>query len=237
MTAQGVLILVPAPINTLSPEFSLPETTGNALLSANIIVAEHLKNARRLMKNLNPAVDFNQYQFFVINRKRGNEYEKEIINLLLSEKRVALLSDAGMPSIADPGASLVLKAHEHRIKVVPAVGPSSFFLALAGSGLNGQSFCFHGYLPHDTSAKRKKILQMEKAAVGFGQTQLFMETPYRNQSVIKTALETLHPNTLFCVAAGITNPDEFIETRTVKAWKGFNFKKLNKIPAVFLIGA
>jgi len=162
--------------------------------------------------------------------------EEKLTAHFLEGKSVGLISEAGCPGIADPGQSLVRWAHQNHVKVVPLIGPSSVFLALMASGMNGQQFTFHGYLPVSSSERKKKLKQLEEESQRNRQTQLFIETPYRNDSLLKDILEVLRPSTALCIASNITLPGEFICTRPVSAWKK-NLPDLKKKPSIFLLQA
>jgi 16S rRNA (cytidine1402-2'-O)-methyltransferase len=149
---------------------------------------------------------------------------------------VGVISEAGCPAVADPGADIVSIAQKRGIRVVPLVGPSSMILAVMASGLGGQSFAFNGYLPVQDADRAKRLKQLESRAWAEGQTQLFIETPYRNRKMFDTLCATLRPDTRMCIAAGITTPDEWIHTRTIREWKQTSLPDLGKIPAIFLIG-
>ena len=148
---------------------------------------------------------------------------------------LGLLSEAGCPAVADPGALIVQLAHQKEIEVIPMVGPSSLLLALMASGMNGQQFCFNGYLSPKRPLLQKDLKRLEQQSARFDQTQLFIETPYRNQALIETALRTLSPETFFCIAANLTLPNQYVKTKRIKAWRKETIPDLHKQPAVFLI--
>jgi 16S rRNA (cytidine1402-2'-O)-methyltransferase len=171
---------------------------------------------------------------FSLNKHTDSKEHQEFIKPLLEGKNIGLMSEAGCPGIADPGAAIVKIAHEKGIKVIPLVGPSSILLALMASGMNGQSFTFNGYLPIDKSEKKATLKQLEKLSFDKNQSQLFIETPYRNNKLLEDILETLQPNTLLCIACDITLPSEFIKTLPINNWKKQKIDLHNR-PCIFII--
>ena len=157
-----------------------------------------------------------------------------LLNIVKNGKNVGIMSEAGCPGIADPGSEIILLAHKYGIGVIPLTGPSSIFLALMASGFNGQNFQFHGYLPIERGAREKKILNIEKQAYTHDQTQIFMETPYRNNQIMAALIKLLKPDTLLCIACDLTSGGEFIQTRAIKNWKN-KIPDLHKRPAIFLM--
>ena len=201
-------------------------------------VVETAKVARQFLKAVGTQTPLQQLQLTELNVKTPDSAVNDMLAPLLAGHDVGLLSDAGCPAVADPGARLVEAAHAAGVRVVPLVGPSSLLLALMGSGLNGQKFAFHGYLPIDAATRLKELKRLESESKNHAQTQLFIETPYRNMQLFDTLLKNLNPNTKLCVAVDLTLPSELIRTRTVAAWRealkkdaGFD---LNKRPSIFL---
>lgn len=148
---------------------------------------------------------------------------------------MGVISEAGCPAVADPGADVVAIAQREGLRVVPLVGPSSILLAVMASGFNGQSFAFHGYLPIDPAARARRLKQLEALTVSENQTQLFIETPFRNAKMVADILRTCRPQTRLCIAAGLTTPEEYVRTLTVKQWQGTKIPELSKVPAIFAI--
>jgi len=197
---------------------------------------ENAKTARRFIRNFSPKTPLLEIRFFDIGKRKLAEEYQEGLELLLNEN-MGLLSEAGCPSIADPGQSVVAFAHKKNIEVVPLVGPSSIILALMASGLNGQSFAFLGYLPIDKIQRQKKIKVIENNSRKFKQTQIFIETPYRNNAIIENILENCYAETQFCIASELTSAEnEWIRTKKVKIWRR-NPPNLHKKPAIFLLQA
>jgi 16S rRNA (cytidine1402-2'-O)-methyltransferase len=198
-------------------------------------VVENEKSARKFLKSIGTKIPQNDLILHVLNEHSGNEEIKTLSGILKKNKNIGLLSEAGCPAVADPGAQLVRLAHEQNIKVIPLTGPSSIILSLMASGLNGQSFTFHGYLPRESSQRKMKLAAIEKDSQKKNQTQIFIETPYRNIQLLTDILQTCEPGTRLCIACNITSPDEFIKTRSIAEWKK-NIPEINKIPAIFLLG-
>jgi 16S rRNA (cytidine1402-2'-O)-methyltransferase len=198
-------------------------------------VAENEKAARALIKNLQLAAPQSELHFVMLNQHTSLEDKQTLLNDALQGHDMGLISDAGLPCVADPGAEAVALAHQLGIEVVPLHGPSSLLLALMASGFNGQSFAFVGYLPIEKAERVKRIKELEKEALTKKQTQLFIETPYRNNSLLEDLLKNLQPDTQLCVAANLTQPNQFIRSTTVQNWKT-NLPDLHKQPAVFVLG-
>jgi 16S rRNA (cytidine1402-2'-O)-methyltransferase len=171
-----------------------------------------------------------------MGKHTDNSRFAEYLAPLAKGNSVGVISEAGCPAVADPGADIVSIAQRRGIKVVPLVGPCSMIMAVMASGLGGQSFAFNGYLPVQDADRAKRIKQLESRAWSEGQTQLFIETPYRNRKMFDTLCANLRPDTRMCIAAGITTPDEWIHTKTIREWKQTSLPDLGKIPAIFLIG-
>ncbi|MCB9169149.1 MAG: SAM-dependent methyltransferase [Flavobacteriales bacterium] len=196
---------------------------------------EHERTARRMLRRIDPLFDLDRIQLHRLDKDSTEEDLDAYLRVALENGNTAILSEAGMPAIADPGARLIARAHAAGVRVVPLAGPSAFLLALAASGLNGQRFCFHGYLPRDRHERRQAIQQIERDLQRSGTTQLFMETPYRNQALIGELLRTLSPGTALCVAMDLTQPGEQVRMCTVAEWRRTRVE-LPEVPAVFLIG-
>lgn len=197
-------------------------------------LVENLKTARRYLRRMGYKGDFDKLDFFLMGKhSEPNEILRALKNCQ-NGKDLAVLSEAGMPGIADPGAEAVAAAHRVGVRIEPLVGPSSIFLALGSSGFNGQAFCFHGYLPIEKRDRGKKLRQLEMAAKD-GTAQIFMEAPFRNRSIMEAVFQNLDDSTLLCVAADLTLPSEFISTKSVKDWRQSR-EDLHKRPAIFIIG-
>ncbi len=233
-TALGTLYLVPAPLGDGDIAWVMPESVKVCIKRLVYFVVEHPKTARKFLKQVECHVPLQEIKMQVLNEHTPPQEIFSLLQPLLAGNDMGLLSEAGCPAVADPGAGLVRMAHEEGIKVVPFVGPSSILLALMASGLNGQQFAFNGYLPIKNDARISKILALEKLSIAQDQTQIFIETPYRNQKLLTLLLETCEDSTNICVACDITVASECIETKTVKAWK-HALPNINKRPAIFLL--
>lgn len=202
--------------------------------------AEELRTARRFVSSLRLGRVIQELTFYELNKKTSEADTATQLRALPAGQDIGVLSEAGCPGVADPGAVAVRLAHELGMKVVPLVGPSSILLALMASGLSGQSFAFHGYLPIDKAARRKALISLEKEGREHRQTQIFMETPFRNNHMLETILAACQPDTLLCVASNLTAPDEFIKTQNVQAWRNRARSgqeiDLYKQPTIFLLG-
>lgn len=209
----------------------------NAWIAATIRLyfAEHEKTARRMLRRLVPGIDLTSLEIHRLDERTTAEELDHFIHLL-GQRDGAIISEAGMPCIADPGSRLVARAHKAGIRVVPLTGPSSILLALAASGLNGQRFHFHGYLPREGAARKVMIRKLEQDALRSGTTQLFIETPYRNKALLQDLLTTCAPATLLCVAEDLTQPGERILSRSIADWRGSPPEIGEDRPAIFLLG-
>jgi 16S rRNA (cytidine1402-2'-O)-methyltransferase len=231
---KGCLYIIPVLLGGEDISALLPEGTLNKIRPLRHFIVENSKSARHFLKLA--SISTSQQDLFIteIDKHSDNIPYDQFIKPALDGFDVGLLSEAGAPAVADPGAGFILAAHRAGIKVIPLTGPSSLLLALMASGLNGQSFCFHGYLPVNRDEKNQKLKQLEKDARLKNQTQLFIETPYRNNQLLKELIETLSPNIKLCIACNLTMADEYIKTQTIASWKK-ELPDLHKRPAVFLI--
>ena len=235
-TNLGNLFLIPSPLGDNPPLEVLPLAIKTKVEELNYFIVENEKNARRFIKKLTPSKNQESLFLFPLNKYTTQEELNTYLNPCLEGKSMGLMSDAGAPGIADPGALIVAKAHKMGLTVKPLSGPSSLILALMSSGMNGQNFAFNGYLPVDQKARKQMILKLEKKGMRENQAQLFIETPYRNQSLFKDLLATLAPTTLLCIGCELTLATEFIKTLTVKEWKS-QHPNLEKKPCIFIIEA
>jgi 16S rRNA (cytidine1402-2'-O)-methyltransferase len=234
--SSGRLFLVPMPLGPDSdPKSLLPAATIEAAASLRHFVAENARTARRFLARLPLAVPIQQVQFAELNEHTPADALPALLAPLLAGSDVGLVSEAGCPAVADPGAGLVALAHERGIPVVPLVGPSSILLALMASGLNGQAFTFHGYLPVESGARTMRIRELERASAASGATQLFIETPYRAEAMFVALLAAADPSTRLSVAIELTLPQASIVTRTVGEWRRQSAPALASRPAVFAL--
>lgn len=218
------------PINQVIPEFN-----NNIINEIDVYIVENIKTARRFLKKAGISNAIDELTFFELNKRTHESELPTFLKPIAEGKNIGVLSEAGCPGVADPGADIVALAQQQNIKVVPLVGPSSILLALMASGFNGQSFCFNGYLPKDQKDRTRKLKELEKTAKNRQQTQIFIETPYRNHHVLEDILNNCFNTTKLCIAVDITLPSEQITTKTVEDWKKANIN-LNKRPCLFLIG-
>ncbi len=197
-------------------------------------IVEDERTARRFLKKIQPSLVIDELSFFLLNEHTRDEEIIHYLDPAMEGLDIGLLSEAGMPCIADPGAWVVRMAHELGVRVIPLIGPSSIMLSLAASGMNGQSFAFHGYLPIDKPARSRRLKELESAARR-GQTQIFIETPYRNNAMLEAVIQSCQPATMLCVACDISLETEMIRTQSVATWKSAK-ADLHKRPAIFLLG-
>lgn len=231
---KGKLYLLPVMLGDNDPNEVLPVTVSRTMDFINDYVVENSKAARKFIKAINPNKVQAELNLFELNKHTEEKEIKNFIKPLLEGKNMGLMSDAGCPGVADPGAAVVKLAHENGIQVVPLVGPSSILLAMMASGMNGQSFAFNGYLPIDKSEKKQELKRLEKLSFDKNQSQIFIETPYRNNNILDDLVATLNPNTHICVACDITLPTEYIKTATANQWKKIKVD-LHKRPCIFVI--
>ena len=231
---SGTLYLIPAPLGEGDIAWMIPAAVRQCIAGLGHYVVEHPKTARQFLKQIGCILPLQQISMQVLNEHTQPKELSGLLTPLLAGNDVGLLSEAGCPAVADPGAGLVRLAHQKNLRVVPLVGPSSILLALMASGLNGQRFVFHGYLPVEKSQRVKTIVELERDSIARDQTQIFIETPYRNQKLLESLVFTCHDDTVLCVACNLTLASEYISTRTVKEWKN-TLPDLNNKPAIFLL--
>ncbi len=229
------LYLIPTTLGDTSIERVLPPDLTGLISSVQVFIVENIRTARRFLKKVNPAIVIDDLTFFELNQHTD---QKEIIRFLEPNQNgldIGIISEAGCPGVADPGAEVVKLAHIRNIQVVPLVGPSSILLALMASGMSGQNFAFNGYLPIKNPQKAQQIKMLEKRMQTEGQTQIFIEAPYRNLQLLNDLLNTCEPQTMLCIAADITLDSEFIVSKPVSYWKS-HIPDIQKRPAIFMIG-
>ena len=231
---KGKLYLIPTTLGETEPLEVMPLSVKKVIEQIDCYIVENEKSARRFIKKITPKKQQPTLTLFKLDKYAVAEETNRYLDVCEEGESVGLLSEAGVPAIADPGASIVKLAHQKGIQVVPLVGPSSILLAMMSSGMNGQNFAFNGYLPIDKAVRKKAIKELERLSFDKKQSQIFIETPYRNEKMFADLKATLNPSTNLCVAADITLPTEFIQTHSIKDWK---HKKpdLHKKPAIFII--
>ncbi len=232
---KGKLYLIPTPLGkNENMEKIFPGYNFEVIRKIDVFIVENLRSARRFIAKLNHPVPIDNMTFYELGKHTKPEEIQSYLNPLLRGKNTGILSEAGTPCIADPGADIVKIAQEFKVDVIPLVGPNSILMALMGSGFNGQNFAFHGYLPVDKAQLNSKIKRLEVDAVRNDQTQIFIETPFRNQKLFETLVKTCKPQTQLCIAIDLTLQGQSIRTLSIASWKREN-PNLHKRPAVFLI--
>jgi len=230
----GKLYLIPTTLGDCDPMDVLPQSIKRSIDFIDYYIVENEKTARKSIKSVSPEKKQSELKLFVLNKYTELKDHQDFIKPLLEGKNVGLLSEAGCPGVADPGAVIVKLAHEKGIQVVPLVGPSSILLAMMASGMNGQSFTFNGYLPIDKGEKKSALKNLEKLSQDKNQSQIFIETPYRNNKMLEDILQVLNPETYLCIATDITLPTEYIKTKRAAAWKKETVDLHNR-PTIFII--
>jgi 16S rRNA (cytidine1402-2'-O)-methyltransferase len=213
------LILCPVELGETPQQRVLPEYNKSVIKGLRYFIVEEIRSARRFLKRVDKDIDINALTFYPMGKHADAALFEQYLKPLDEGESIGVISEAGCPAVADPGADVVAIAQRKGVRVVPLVGPSSMIMAVMASGLNGQSFAFNGYLPIEAADRAKRLKQLEERALHEQQTQLFIETPYRNAKLFATLLQTLRPQTRLCIAAGITTDSEWIRTQTVAQWK------------------
>lgn len=233
-TDSGKLYLIPTRLGDNPPLEVLPLSIKKVLENIDEYIVENEKTARRFIKRVSPNKSQSSLKFHALNKYTDETEMPSFLDACLNGESVGLLSEAGCPGVADPGSDVVKIAHEKNIRVIPLVGPSSILLALMSSGMNGQSFAFTGYLPIEKGERKVALKRLERLSFENRQSQIFIETPYRNNKMLEDLCQVLHPSTRVCIACDITLPSEYIKTQTVKDWK-FTKIDLHKRPTIFIL--
>ncbi|MGL4293863.1 MAG: SAM-dependent methyltransferase [Bacteroidales bacterium] len=231
---QTALYLIPVTLGETSHERVLPAYNLEVIRNIRHFIVENIRTARRFLKKADAAIDIDALTFYELNKHTSPEDVSGYLKPLQEGQSVGIISEAGCPAIADPGADVVAIAQRLKLKVIPLVGPSSILMSVMGSGFNGQSFAFHGYLPIDASERSKRLKQLEGRIYAENQTQLFIETPYRNNKMMEDLIRNCKPQTRLCVASNITCEDESIITKTIAEWAREK-KEIPRVPSIFLI--
>lgn len=230
----GKLYLIPTTLGDNEPLEVMPISVKKVVEQIDYYIVENEKSARRFIKKISPKKSQPSLNIMSIDKYAEEIETRSYLDVCMEGVSVGLLSEAGVPAVADPGATIVRLAHEKGIQVVPLVGPSSILMAMMSSGMNGQSFAFNGYLPIDASERKRAIKDLERLSKEKNQSQIFIETPYRNEKLFTDLKASLTPNTLLCIAADITLGTEYIKTKSAKDWK-HEHPDLHKRPAIFII--
>lgn len=234
-TTKGRIFLIPVPLAPGTNDKFINKEIIKMISHIDHYFVENVRTARRFIGSLKTGKNIDDIRFIVLDKNTPREDLFDDLKIPESGEDVAVMSESGCPGIADPGAMIVALAHEKNIPVIPLVGPSSIVMALMSSGFNGQQFTFHGYLPIEKSERKQKIKELEKELLKSGYSQIFIETPYRNDKLLNDLVQHLHPSTKLCVAANITSAEEYIKTATIASWKK-DKPEIGKVPAIFLIG-
>ena len=231
---QASLFLIPVTLGETEHRKVLPEYNTEVILQIKHFIVENVRTARRFLKKVDSSIVIDDLTFYELNKHTSPDQVANYLTPLTKGESVGVISEAGCPAIADPGADVVAIAQRKKYPVVPLVGPSSILMAIMGSGFNGQSFAFHGYLPIDASERTNAIKKLEGRIYSENQTQLFIETPYRNNKLAEEFIKTCRPSTKMCIASNITCDDEYIRTLPIKEWAG-KVPDLSKKPTIFLL--
>lgn len=232
---EKALYLIPVTLGETSIDSVLPAKNHDIIVQIKHFIVENIRSARRFLKKVDKDINIDELTFYELNNHTDRNLIGNYLIPLEKGESVGIISEAGCPAIADPGADVVAIAQKKHLKVVPLVGPSSIIMSVMASGFNGQSFAFNGYLPVELPLRVKALKRLENKIYNEGQTQLFIETPYRNAKMIETILANLRPTTKLCIASGITCEEEFIKSRTVEQWKKEKLPEIGKVPTIFLL--
>lgn len=231
---ETALYLLPVTLGDTPVEQVLPAYNKEIILGIKHFIVEDVRSARRFLKKVEASINIDELTFYPLNKHTSPDDLSGYLKPLQEGHSMGVISEAGCPAVADPGADVVAMAQRKNLKVVPLVGPSSIILSVMGSGFNGQSFAFHGYLPIEGADRIKRLKELEGRIYSENQTQLFIETPYRNNKMMEDIVKTCRPQTKLCIAANITCEGEYIHTKTIREWKG-HLPDLTKVPCIFLI--
>ena len=235
---KGTIYMIPCPISDETPVWDvLPEANRKVIDSLDYVIVENVRSARRFLSKAGVQRKIEELEFVELNEHTTDAREVErMLKPVLEGRSAGVISEAGVPGVADPGAAIAALAHRHGVRVVPLVGPSSILMSVMASGLNGQSFAFVGYLPIKEPERQRRLKELERRVVEEHQSQLFIEAPYRNVKLFETLVKSLSPRMKLTVATDITAPDEFIRTMTIEAWRKAGVPAIEKRPTIFLLG-
>lgn len=231
---EPALYLIPVTLGDTELDRVLPSYNRNVILGIRCFIVENIRSARRFLKKVDRDIDIDQLRFFELNKRTTAAQYSNYLEPLIKGESMGVISEAGCPAVADPGADVVAIAQKKGLKVTPLIGPSSIILSVMASGFNGQSFAFNGYLPIENADRMHALKELERKIYKENQTQLFIETPYRNHKMMADILQHCRPQTKLCIAANITCEDELIQTKSIQEWKK-KVPELAKIPCIFLL--
>ena len=231
--SKAKLYMIPSPMGESDMRTIFPDKNWEVIRSIKYFVVENVRTARRFLKMMDKSIVIDDLNFELIDKRTKYDQYSQYLEPIKKGFDIGVISEAGCPGVADPGAEMALLAHENNIDIVPLVGPSSILIAQMASGLNGQSFAFNGYLPIKGNAPTKELLKFESRSRQENQSQIFIETPYRNMQLLEIMLKTLSPQTKLCIATGLTTEQEYIKTKTIQQWKG-KLPSIHKIPTIFI---
>lgn len=234
---KGALFLIPASIGDADLSTVWPAGHKHIINAIKIFIVENIRTARRFLKQAGYTHSFDDAVFHLLNKHTAENEASSFLDAAMAGKPIGLLSEAGCPGVADPGQFIVAEAHRKGIVVKPLVGANSVLLALMASGMNGQSFYFHGYLPIEKKLRIQKIKELEGNARKTGATQIFMETPFRNNRLAEDLMKNCHPSTRLCIAAELTSSGEYIQSQSIDRWRMQKLPDLNKRPSIFLLSS
>ncbi|SDG45327.1 16S rRNA (cytidine1402-2'-O)-methyltransferase [Bacteroidales bacterium KHT7] len=232
---ENALYLLPVTLGDTEIDNVLPSYNREIIRQIKFFIVENVRSARRFLKKVDRDINIDELTFYLMDKHTDAAKMASYLKPLEEGNAIGVISEAGCPAVADPGADVVAVAQRKNLRVIPMVGPSSIIMSVMGSGFNGQSFAFNGYLPIEPAERTKRIKQLETRAYTEDQTQLFIETPYRNHKMLEELLRTCKPSTRLCIASGITCAEEYIHTHTIAEWKKIKLHDLSKIPTIFLI--
>ena len=232
---ENALYLLPVTLGDTEIDNVLPSYNREIIRQIKFFIVENVRSARRFLKKVDREINIDELTFYLMDKHTDAAKMASYLKPLEEGNAMGVISEAGCPAVADPGADVVAVAQRKNLRVIPMVGPSSIIMSVMGSGFNGQSFAFNGYLPIEPAERTKRIKQLETRAYTEDQTQLFIETPYRNHKMLEELLRTCKPSTRLCIASGITCAEEYIHTHTIAEWKKIKLHDLSKIPTIFLI--
>ncbi len=234
MKSKAKLYLIPVPLAEVEHSECLPIYNKTIILALKHFIVENIRSARRFLKAVDKSINIDELKFYELNKHTSAKAISSYLDPMKEGHSIGIISEAGCPAVADPGSDVVAIAQKNGFEVCPLVGPSSILLALMASGFNGQGFCFNGYLPIKDDERGKKIKELESKALR-GETQIFIETPYRNDKLVQELIRQCKSSTLLCIASNLTSPDSLIQTKSLAQWTKA-LPRLHKVPTIFLLG-